>query len=142
MANIHKDFHGSMSYGIQYLYEKYGEEEMVRYLKQVAKNVYAFLTEGLKMRGLPVLETHWDYIFTIEGADFDIDYEENDQLILNVKRCPAIHHMQERGYKIAEKYCEHCRIVNEEICHPAGYDCSVEYNQKKGSCIQKFWKKI
>jgi len=140
MANVHKDFHGSMSYGLQYLYEKYGEKEMVLYLKELARTVYRPLTEGLKMRGLPALEEHWDYIFTIENGDFEIGYEENDVLFLKVKKCPAIFHMREHNYQIADKYCEHCRIINEEICHPAGYECSVKYDQNKGSCIQKFWR--
>lgn len=141
MANVHKDFHGLLSYGIQYLCEKYGEREMVKYLKQVVYTVYSSLTEELKIKGLPALYKHWDYIFTIEDADFEIDYEENDVLSLKVRKCPAIHHMREHGYQVAEKYCEHYRIINEEICHLADYECSVEYSQDKGSCIQKFWTK-
>jgi len=141
MANVHKDFHGSMSYGIQYLYEKYGEKELVEYLKQLAHTVYSPLIEALKMRGLPALYEHWDYIFTIEDADFEIGYEENDVLFLKVRKCPAIYHMRENNYQVAEKYCEHCRTINEEICHSAGYECSIEYDQDKGSCIQKFWRK-
>jgi len=125
MANVHKDFHGSMSYGIQYLYEKYGEKELVEYLKQLAHTVYSPLIEALKMRGLPALYEHWDYIFTIEDADFEIGYEENDVLFLKVRKCPAIYHMRENNYQVAEKYCEHCRTINEEICHSAGYECSI-----------------
>jgi len=140
MPQVHKDFHGAMSYGLQYLYEKYGEKEMTLYLKRVAGNVYRPLIEELKIRGLPALEEHWGYIFTIEGADFEIGYGENDVLFLKVKKCPAIFHMREHNYQIADKYCEHCRILNEEICHSAGYECSVKYDQNKGSCVQKFWK--
>ncbi len=140
MAILHKDFHGAMSYGIQYLYEKHGEAEMVEYLKQLTHTIYSPLTEALRMRGLPALYEHWDYIFTIEGADFDIGYEENDVLFLKVKKCSAIHHMQENNYQVAEKYCQHCRVINEEICHSAGYECSLDCNQNKGSCKQRFWK--
>ncbi len=139
MANIHKDFHGAMSYGLQYLSERYGKAETVAYLKQLAHTLYSPLVEALKTEGLPALYKHWNYIFTIEDADFEIGYEENDVLFLKVKKCPAIHHMREKNYQVAEKYCQHCRIINEEICHSAGYKCSIEYNQDKGSCIQKFW---
>ena len=141
MPNVHKDFHGAMSYGIQYLYEKYGERELIEYLKGLAHTVYSPLIEELKIRGLPALYQHWDYIFTIENADFEIGYEENDVLFLQVKKCPAIYHLQEYNYQVADKYCEHCQIINEEICHSAGYESSLEYNQDKGSCVQKFWQK-
>ena len=141
MATLHKDFHGAMSYGIQYLYEKYGEAEMLEYLKQLTHTIYSPLTEALKTKGLPALYEHWDYIFTTEGADFEIGYEKNDVLFLKVKKCPAICHIKERDYQVAEKYCEHCRIINEEICHSASYECSIEYEQDKGSCKQRFWKK-
>ena len=114
---------------------------MVEYLKQLAHTLYSPLIEELKTRGLPALYEHWDYIFTIEGADFEMGYEENDVLFLKVKKCPAIHHMQENNYQVAEKYCQHCRIINEKICHSAGYECSIEYEQDKGSCRQKFWEK-
>ncbi len=142
MANVHKDFHGSMSYGIQHLHEKHGERELLQYLKQVAHTVYSPLIEALKTKGLPALYEHWDYIFTIEGADFEMSYQENDLLLLRVKKCPAVHHMQEHNYQVAERYCEHCQVTNEEICHSAGYECSIEYGQSKGSCVQEFWKKI
>ncbi len=141
MRNVHKDFHGAMSYGIHYLYQKYGEREMVEYLKQLVHAVYSPLIEALETKGLPALYEHWDYIFSIEDACFDIGYEENDLLFLKVKKCSAIHHMQENNFQVAKKYCEHCRIVNEEICHSAGYESSLEYDQDKGSCMQKFWEK-
>ncbi len=141
MPNIHKDFHGGMSYGIQYLYEKYAERELIEYLKGLAHTVYSPLIEALRTRGLPALYQHWDYIFSIEDACFEIGYQENDLLFLKVKKCPAIHHMQEHTYQVAEKYCQHCQIINEEICHSAGYECSIEYDQDKGSCVQKFWQK-
>lgn len=141
MPNVHKDFHGAMSYGIHYLYQKYGEREMVEYLKQLAHAVYSPLIEALKTKGLPALYEHWDYIFSIEDACFGIGYEESDVLFLKVKKCSAIHHMQENNYQAAKKYCEHCRIINEEICHSAGYESSLEYDQDKGSCMQKFWEK-
>ncbi len=141
MANVHKDFHGAMSYGIQYIHKKYGETEMVEYLRQLAHTIYLPLIEALKTKGLPALYEHWDYVFTIESADFEIGYEENDVLFLKVKKCPVIHHMQEHNYQVAEKYCEHCKIINEEICRSAGYESSLEYDQDKGSCVQKFWKR-
>ncbi|MFH1008793.1 MAG: hypothetical protein V1800_15055 [Candidatus Latescibacterota bacterium] len=138
-VNVHKDFHGAMSYGMQHVCERYGEEAMAEFLERVAKGVYGPLSERLKKEGLTALEEHWRHIFTIEEGDFDLGYE-GDQLVLHVHQCPAIHHMQAHGYAIAERYCEHTRLVNEGICRAAGYECSVEYDQEKGRCVQSFWK--
>jgi hypothetical protein len=137
--DIHKDFHGSFSYGLQFLCENYGQEEMKAYLTRLARTVYRPLIDSLKLRGLPALEEHLTYVFNIEEGKFRVDYED-DVLVFQVGKCPAIHHMKEHDYPIAQKYCEHCRILNQEICKAAGYDSSTEYDQDKGSCTQKFWK--
>ena len=140
MSNIHKDFHGATSYGIQHLYSRYGEDVLVEFLQQVARNVYHPLTERLQTEGLSALEKHWRHVFTLEGGAFDLSCE-GDQLVLRVRQCPAIHHMKAYGYPIAQRFCEHTRIVNEGICTPAGYACSVEYDQEAGRCVQRFWKR-
>ena len=44
---------------------------------------------------------------------------EDGILVLTVKRCPAITHMRENGYTIADHFCEHTRIVNEAVCTTA-----------------------
>jgi hypothetical protein len=49
--------------------------------------------------------------------------------------------MKRHGYMIADRFCEGTRIVNEEICRAAGYECSVRYDQSRGRCVQRFWKK-
>ena len=138
-SDIHRDFHGILSYCLQHVYEKYGEQEMVECLRQIARNVYGPLTEAIRKEGLSALEEHWRNIFTVEEADFELYYEDGI-LALNVKECPSIGHMKSHGHKIFRRHCEHTRIIDEEICRLAGYACSVAYNQEKGFCLQKFWK--
>jgi hypothetical protein len=123
LANVHKDFHGCLSFGLKFLEQNFGPSELEEYLRRLARNVYAPLIESLRLRGLPALHDLSD-----------------DLLVLEVRTCPAIHHMKERGYKIAEHFCESTRIVNDEICRQAGYSASVEYDQESGRCVQKFRK--
>ncbi|MCX6376031.1 MAG: hypothetical protein NTU88_08395 [Armatimonadetes bacterium] len=139
MANVHKDFHGCLSFGLRFLEENFGPAELEEYLRRLARNVYAPLIESLRLRGLPALHDHWNSIMSLEDADFDLR-STNDVLVLEVRKCPAIHHMKERGYKIAAHFCESTRIVNDEICRQAGYSASVEYDQENGCCVQKFRK--
>ena len=139
MADVHKDFHGGLSYGVQHLQEQYGEDALYDYLRKTGRAVYAPLIDELKEDGLCALAAHWARIFTLEEGDFELTFE-GDRLVLKVNRCPAIHHMKEQEYVIADKFCETTRVVNEEICHAAGYECSVDYDRENGRCVQEFWR--
>jgi hypothetical protein len=139
MPNVHKDFHGALSYGLQFVVEHYGKDGLEDFLTRLADTVYAPLVVDLRKRGLPALRDHWAGIFDAEGGDYSMEIE-GDTLVLNLQRCPAIHHMQDRDYAVAEHFCEHTRIVNEAICRAAGYISSVDYDQAQGRCVQKFWR--
>lgn len=140
MVNIHKDFHGAFSICLDYLKDNFGQEVMQNYLRRMAKNVYHPLIEKLKRKGLKVLEEHWREIFDLENGKYSISYRDN-KLILKVKKCPAVSHILKMRYKLSDSFCESTRIVNETICEEAGYRCSLELGNKKGTCEQRFWKK-
>lgn len=139
MANVHKDFHGALSYGIRFLAERYGEEQMRTFLHRLGATVYKPLVEAMQQRGLPAMQEHLEGIFRAEGGDVESEMDGNT-LVFHVHRCPAIQHMKDQGYDIAPHFCEHTRIVNEAICGDAGYACSVEYDQEAGQCVQRFWR--
>ena len=139
MTNVHKDFHGCMSFGLKFLAENYGPAELEAYMRRVARNVYAPLIQRLRSQGLPALAVHFRRILTLEDADFRL-YADDDVLILEVRECPAIHHMKARGYEIAPNFCESTRIINDEISRRAGYSTSTEYDQATGRCTQRFWR--
>ena len=139
MANVHKDFHGAMSNGLQFIEDNYGREGLDDFLSRLAGSVYRPLVEALRVRGLDALREHWQMIFELEEGDFEMCIEDA-ALVLRVHRCPAIRHMKERGYSIADHFCEHTRIVNDAVCRAAGYQSSIEYDQAAGSCVQRFWK--
>lgn len=140
MPNVHKDFHGALSYGLQFLEDSYGSEGMRDFLTGLVQGVYKNLCEDLCARGLDALRDHWEAVFDLEGGEYEM-HLENDTLVLEVKRCPAVSHMKEHNYTIATHYCEHTRIVNDAICTAAGYAASVEYDQEAGTCVQRFWRK-
>ena len=139
MANVHQDFHGGLSYGLQFVEDRYGQEGLRDFLSGLADTVFKPLVEDLRARGLPALRDHWQTIFELEDADFELRME-GDTLVLDVRRCPAITHMKGHGYAVADHYCEHTRIVNEAVCKAAGYASSVEYDQEAGRCVQRFWR--
>jgi len=139
MANVHKDFHGALSFGLQFIEERYGTEGLREFLEGLADTVYKPLADALRQQGLSALREHWETVFGLEGGEIDMQMEDG-QLVLRVLRCPAIAHMKQLGYRIAAHYCEHTRIVNEAVCAAAGYASSVEYDQSAGQCVQRFWR--
>ncbi|MCP4643157.1 MAG: hypothetical protein GY851_22105 [bacterium] len=137
--NVHKDFHGALSFGIQFLERTHGEAGVNEFFTSLAGTVYKDLVEDLKQRGLPALEEHWTRIFTMEDGEFDMEMD-GDTLVLQVHKCPAVHHMIENDYAVATQYCEHTRLVNAAVCKAAGYEATVDYDQDKGQCVQRFRK--
>jgi hypothetical protein len=137
LANVHKDFHGALSYGLSFLQERFGPDGARAFLEGLASTVYRPLVEDLQARGLPALRDHWQRIFDLEGGDAEMQLTE-DELVLRVHRCPAIAHMREHGYPVADNFCEHTRIVNDAICRAAGYEADLEYDQEAGRCVQRF----
>jgi hypothetical protein len=112
---------------------------MVAFLRQVGREVYRPLSEKLKREGLLAMEEHWRTAFSVEEGEFTLT-RAGDKLILRVARCPAIHHMRTHSYPVAKLFYEHTQIVNEEICHAAGYGSSLANDQEGGTCIQTFWR--
>ena len=48
---LHKDFHGALSVGLDYVKNNYGEEAVREYLRQFAEAFYSPLKEDLIRRG-------------------------------------------------------------------------------------------
>lgn len=136
---LHKDFHGALCYSIKYLDDNYGQEATREYLEQVGRTYYRPLSEKMEREGLSALENHLRDIFSTEGGEFDLRYE-NETLVLEVSRCPAILHLKKINQLFTQRYCETTVVVNQTICDGAGFECSCEYESGAGKCVQKFWK--
>jgi hypothetical protein len=136
---LHKDFHGALCYSIKYLDEKFGPEATSEYLRQVGREVFSPLITALKKEGLIALERHFRQVFELEGGQ--AEFKREDNLVLNVLKCPAIAHLKSTGQLFTERYCETTVNVNKAICDAAGYQCSCDYTPGMGCCVQKFWRK-
>ena len=140
MSGLHKDFHGYHNFILQWVEENYGEDFLFEGLRRIGRNVYSPVAERLAAEGLKYLAGYWKDIFECEEGDFQIELAD-DLLTLKVNECPAISYLHSHNRPVAKHFCEHTRIVNEEICRPGGFDCSVEYDREKGCCVQKYWPK-
>ena len=139
---LHKDFHGGLSGGIEYLHRNYGEQAVREYLRKFAKSFYAPLREALKQRGLAALRDHFEKLYRIEGGKIQITFSE-DEMIMNVDSCPAVMHMREHGYPVAELFCETTKTVNEAICEGSDFAAElVEYDSQTGRSVQRFYRRL
>ncbi len=136
---LHKDFHGAMCYAIKYLDDNFGPDAVTEYLQQVGTTVFSPLIEKIKKHGLSAMEEHLKSIFTNEGGDFTLAYEDGT-LVLKVCQCPAVAHLKKIDKWFTDRYCLSTVVVNETICREAGFTCSCDYQPNEGRCVQKFWK--
>ena len=136
---LHRDFHGALCYGIKYLDDTFGPEATAGYLQQVARSYYSPLIGQLKSDGMGALEKHFRNIFTTEGGQFEVEYQDG-RLVLTVTECPAVAHLKKIDQLCTDRFCETTVVVNETICADAGFCCSCAYEPGQGRCVQKFWK--
>lgn len=137
-CEIHKDFHGALSTGFQYLAEKYGRGDLEEYLKICGENMYGELAESVRKEGLSALEEYWKRIFSLEEAEFEIQKNGNKEIKLVVKRCPALNHMKKAGYPVYEDFCLQCRVINKVLAEKTGLKSKVKSEQDKERCMQIF----
>lgn len=138
---LHKDFHGALSTGLEYLHERFGEESVREYLRQFTKAFYAPLIEKLKTGGLGVLKEFFEKKYAIEGGEAEF-VPSNDELLIRVKACPAVTHMREHGYPVARLFHETTKTVNESLCEGTPYAAELlEYDAETGRSVQRFFRR-
>ena len=138
---LHKDFHAALSVGIEYLHKNYGEQAVRDYLREFANTFYAPLKEALKQYGLVAVKEHYEKIYKIEGGKVDITFSK-DEFVLKVEACPAVVHMRQNGYIVADLFHETTKAVNEAICEGSDFVFElIEYDNQTGRSVQRFYRK-
>lgn len=138
---LHRDFHGALSAGIEYLHEHYGEQAVRDYLRQFTLAFHAPLREQLKARGLIALKEHFERMYELEGGEVEITLSP-DELTIQVKACPALTHMREQGYPVARLFSETTKTVNKALCEGTPFAAElVEYDEQSGRSVQRFFRR-
>jgi hypothetical protein len=138
---LHKDFHGAMSTGIDYLERCYGAAAVNQYLREFTTSFYAPLNKALKERGLIALKEYFEKVYELEGGKVRITLSEGE-LVIVVEFCPAITHLREKGYHVARLFCQTTKIMNEVICEGTPYLAELFLpEEESGRCIQRFYRR-
>lgn len=139
---LHKDFHGALSGGLDYLAEHYGEEAVRDYLREFTQVYYAPLREQLRTYGLIALKEHFEKLYATEGGEIEIDFSE-DELVLRVAACPAVMHLREHDYTVSPYFVETTKTVNEVLCEESDFVFELlEYDSETGRSILRFFRHL
>jgi len=138
---LHKDFHGALSVGLDYIAEHFGEDAVREYLWDFGVSFYGPLKKALAERGLVALEEYFTNIYNDEKADFKITLS-HDELLVEVAACPAVMHMRKQNYKVSPLFVETSKTVNEAICDGTPFAAELtEYDEQTGKSIQRFYRR-
>jgi hypothetical protein len=138
---LHKDFHGALSVGLDYLREHYGDDSVREYLREFALDFYAPLTNDLKQRGLVALKEYFEKLYKTEGGEISITFSP-DELVLKVQACPAVMHIRKNNHAVSPLFYETTKTVNEMICQNTPFAAElVEYDQQTGRSVQRFYRR-
>ena len=134
----HKDFHIAINFGIEYLHEKFGKEAVKEYLVQFADAYYSPFKKELKEKGLIAIKEHYEKIYQIEGAKFDLSFS-SDELVIRLFASPAVMHIKSKGQRVSTLFNETVLTVNKTICRNTFYDVEmIDYNEENGGYQLRF----
>ncbi|MGD0111021.1 MAG: hypothetical protein ABSD48_04095 [Armatimonadota bacterium] len=137
---LHKDFHGALSAGIEYLHQRYGAQAVRDYLGEFAAAYYAPLTAALRLEGLVAIRDHLAHMYQLESGKIQLTCSD-DELLLEVEACPAVAHMRRHGYPVARLFSETTRAVYEAICRGTPFKVQVlAYDESSGGSVVRFYR--
>ena len=132
------DFYFAINATFRFIHERFGMAGLQQYWRDLGTRYFAPVGERWREGGLPAVASHWRAFFAAEpGADVSVA-ENADEVLVDVRVCPAIKHLRESGRQILPCFCQHCYYVSEAIGTQA--DVRVRIEGGNGSCRQRFFR--
>ncbi|MCC6124637.1 MAG: hypothetical protein IT426_06730 [Pirellulales bacterium] len=130
------DFYFAIDAIFRHLHDHYGKPALVEYWRSLGREFYRRRYERWKEGGPATLAADWrDYFAQEPQAAVDVTADE-DSVTLEVRTCPAIKHLRDRGRDIAPYFCDHCDHVCGAMAEAAGY--AFTRLGGMGACRQQF----
>ena len=132
----HADFYFATQATFRFIFERFGMEGLRNYWRDLGARYYRPVSFRWQEQGMVGIAQYWRAFFAAEpGADVLV-HDTADEVRLEVRTCPAIHHLREHGREIIPCFCQHCFFVSEAIGAPAGITVRIEGGN--GRCVQRF----
>ena len=140
---LHRDFHISGDFALEYLGAKFGCEGVCGFLCDYARYYYAPIIEGFKRGGLTAVRAWLTRLYEVEEASEVLHTELSDaELKVTIDKSPAIEFMHSVGQKPSKYYIEQTRTLYAAMADGAGLGFSLDfYDAKTGKATYRFYKK-
>jgi len=130
------DFYFALNTTFRFIGKTLGADALVTYWQDLGTNYMKPVWTRWKALGLEGIATYWRAFFDAEpGADVEV-MRSPEQVVLEVKTCPAISRLRKGGRTIWPEFCQHCYYVSNAAAEQAGFTVRVEGGN--GSCRQTF----
>ncbi len=131
------DFYFAINATFDFVRRQYGAEGLVRYWEDLGRNYMLPVWQRWRRLGAEGIATYWRAFFDAEpGSEVEVIQEEA-QVRLEVRRCPAIAHLRKHGRTIGADFCRHCYHISHAAAQQAGY--AMRLKGGNGSCTQTFF---
>ena len=125
---------------MDYIYNNFGKENLVQYLRQYTQAYFPPLHESLKAGNLNALADYFSDIYEKEEWPIKIKMKEG-QLEIEQDACPGISHIKSLGETPTPLYIESYRTVYSTLCESTPFDYTlVHFDSETGACKQLFTK--
>jgi hypothetical protein len=130
------DFYFAINATFRFILNRFGHVGFQRYLERMGREYFAVVNRQWQAGGLAAIAEYWRAFFDAEpGADVNITGDA-DTVRVEVRRCPAIHHLRSAGRAIVPEYCQHCFFLGEARAQAAG--CAMRLEGGNGACVHTY----
>ena len=129
---LHRDFHATLDIGIAYLGDRFGEEQVDRYLAQYVQSRYQAMT-------LQELKDYFVALYTAEEAEDALQTELQGN-VLNVKiaHCPGLDYLNAHG-GASKWYHKTTSVLYGELAKKCGLQFNlISYDKATGKAEFEF----
>lgn len=132
------DFYAAVNATFRFIEKQFGIDGLRRYWTEMGQRYYAPVTQQWREGGLTAVADHWRAFFAAEpGAEVVVTQDQNE-VVVEVRTCPAIRYLREHEREIVPHFCQHCHFVSSAMGAGAGIE--VRICGGNGACTQRFAK--
>ena len=133
------DFYAAINATFRFIERRFGMEGLRRYWVDLGRAYYAPVSLRWKQQGLVGVAEYWRAFFAAEPAAEVTVHATENEVAVEVRKCPAIHYLRQHQREIVPHFCQHCYFVSQAAGETAGVE--VRVTGGNGACMQRFAKR-
>jgi len=131
-----KEFFGLHNITFKWVLENYGEDALRDYWENMTKSCFSDIIEKFENGSIQDIKDYLEINLIRDHAEYTTK-AENDRLIIDMKRCPALGYFLSSPNEYdrpAENYCAHCSVHLNGLLKKSKYHCTVKDIDNEGKC--------